>query len=582
MVKSDMLYQLDLRLQEITEKVGSPFGGLSIFALGDMMQLKPCMGRYICQEPFNPDFKITHALTPRWMMFKSIILETNHRQGKDKPYAELLNRIRVGKQTKEDIATLRQRVRHRNHPDLKSASLYIICKRKACAEMNTKYLNSLHGELVTIQAKHHHATQAKYKPYIEPKEGAVASTSFMDKLKLKIGSKLMIIHNTDTSDGLTNGQLGELVSLVKTTKGEVDKLIIKLNNQKAGQNNRSKHPILSSKFPNCVIIEKVSLQYTLRKRSGEAGATAKVIQFPVKLAFAITSHKIQGQTISSPTKVVIDLNSIFEDAQAHVMLSRVQQLEQLFILGSLDDAKIRTSQIGLRELYRLKEISLNENPTPWLKDIKNSIKVVSLNCAGLKPHFIDIQADEHLLKADVIHLIETSLDPSEINQFNLPGYLSHFINIGNGKGTVTYHKHEVVKHEEDIKENNMQITKFSSSNLDVINLYRSSNGHSVELLNHVIRLISKRKAVLITGDFNICYMENRNNRLIQGLETNGFRQLVNEATHIRGRHIDHAYWRDPDKLWSEPDVDRYSPYYSDHDTIGFTLVSHQTRCNKTQ
>ena len=140
MVKSDMLYQLDLRLQEITEKVGSPFGGLSIFALGDMMQLKPCMGRYICQEPFNPDFKITHALTPRWMMFKSIILETNHRQGKDKPYAELLNRIRVGKQTKEDIATLRQRVRHRNHPDLKSASLYIICKRKACAEMNTKYL----------------------------------------------------------------------------------------------------------------------------------------------------------------------------------------------------------------------------------------------------------------------------------------------------------------------------------------------------------------------------------------------------------------------------------------------------------
>ena len=125
---------------------------------------------------------------------------------------------------------MKQRVRHRNHPDLKSASLYIICKRKACAKMNTKYLNSLDGELVTIQAKHHHATQAKYKPYIEPKEGAVASTSFLDKLKLKIGSKLMIIHNTDTSDGLTNSQLGELVSLVKTTKGEVDKLIIKLNN----------------------------------------------------------------------------------------------------------------------------------------------------------------------------------------------------------------------------------------------------------------------------------------------------------------------------------------------------------------
>ena len=48
--------------------------------------------------------------------------------------------------------------------------------RKDCAEMNSKYLNTLVGKLVTIQGKYQHATQAKYKPYIEPKEGAVAST----------------------------------------------------------------------------------------------------------------------------------------------------------------------------------------------------------------------------------------------------------------------------------------------------------------------------------------------------------------------------------------------------------------------
>ena len=41
MVKADMLYQLDLRLQEIIEKVRTPFGGLSIIVFGDMMQLKP-------------------------------------------------------------------------------------------------------------------------------------------------------------------------------------------------------------------------------------------------------------------------------------------------------------------------------------------------------------------------------------------------------------------------------------------------------------------------------------------------------------------------------------------------------------
>ena len=97
-----------------------------------------------------------------------------------------------------------------------------------------------------------------------------------------------------------------------------------------------------------MVIERVNYQYSLRKKSGEGGATANVIQFPLKLAFAITSHKIQGQTIHSPAKVVLDLNSIFVDAQAHVMLSRVQQLDQVYILDSSDQTQIRTSPIGLR------------------------------------------------------------------------------------------------------------------------------------------------------------------------------------------------------------------------------------------
>ena len=210
---------------------------------------------------------------------------------------------------------------------------------------------------------------------------------------MKIGAKVMIIHNIDTADGLTNGQMGELKHVVRTTKGEVDKLVIKLNNDRAGKKNRSQYPILAAKFPNCIVIERVNYQYSLRKKSGDAGAKANVIQFPVTLAFAITAHKIQGQTIPYPTKVVLDLNSIFEDAQAHVMLSRVQQLDQIFILESLDERTIRTSQIGLGELYRIHNQSINKNPTPWLQENKDSFKIASLNCAGLKAHFGDIQTD---------------------------------------------------------------------------------------------------------------------------------------------------------------------------------------------
>ena len=123
-------------------------------------------------------------------------------QRNDKVYADLLNRVRVGEHTKEDIELLRTRVRRPKHKDLKEASLYIVCKRKDCARMNLQYIIKLRGTAYNIKAKHHHPTQKKYKPYIEKKEGAVATTAFLDELILKIGAKIMIIHNIDTTDCL--------------------------------------------------------------------------------------------------------------------------------------------------------------------------------------------------------------------------------------------------------------------------------------------------------------------------------------------------------------------------------------------
>ena len=65
-------------------------------------------------------------------------------------------------------------------------------------------------------------------------------------------------------------------------------------------------------------------------------------------------------------------------------------------------------------------------------------------------------------------------------------------------------------------------------------------------------------------------MENFNNRLVQGLLELGFDQLVHEPTYIRGRHIDQVYFLDPSKRLKLT-IDRYSPYYSDHDGICITI-----------
>ena len=58
------------------------------------------------------------------------------------------------------------------------------------------------------------------------KEGTVGPTSFMDILLLKINCKVILIHNIDTSDGLTNGQLGTLIDIVRASDGSVAKCIV--------------------------------------------------------------------------------------------------------------------------------------------------------------------------------------------------------------------------------------------------------------------------------------------------------------------------------------------------------------------
>ena len=155
------------------------------------------------------------------------------------------------------------------------------------------------------------------------------------------------------------------------------------------------------------------------------------------------------------------------------------------------------------------------------------------------------------------------------------------MSIGKGKGIATFYKSDLAQHELDCTENNLQVTKFTSSNIDIISVYRSSNCNSVELLNKISKITSIKKSVIITGDFNICYLMNKTNRLIQGLESNGFQQLVRESTHIRGRHIDHAYWKDADRFWLEPVLNRYSPYYSDHDAICLTITRNDKERNQT-
>ena len=129
-----------------------------------------------------------------------------------------------------------------------------------------------------------------------------------------------------------------------------------------------------------------------------------------------------------------------------------------------------------------------------------------------------------------------------------------------------------MKSADQVTTEKFQIGKFVHERMDIINIYRSQTGNSFQLLQHLIKIIEDGRRTLVTGDFNTCFVENFDDRLIQGLLSLGFSQLVHKGTHIKGRHIDHAYIRDPTGEVNSK-IDRYSPYFSDHDGICITLTN---------
>ena len=79
-VYADMLYMLNLKLQEIKE-CKKPFGGVAIFAFGDIFQLCPVAGNPVFAHPSNPAYHLTYRLQNLWNLLTVVNLTINHRQG---------------------------------------------------------------------------------------------------------------------------------------------------------------------------------------------------------------------------------------------------------------------------------------------------------------------------------------------------------------------------------------------------------------------------------------------------------------------------------------------------------------------
>ena len=244
-----------------------------------------------------------------------------------------------------------------------------------------------------------------YKPRIDKITGRIGDTQYVDELYLKIGARVMLIFNLGVSDLLCNGSIGTVIGIETNQKDVVIGLMVKFDNPSAGKESRKLNPMMSVKYLDGTLIKKKEQDYSLARSQGLISSTAKLIQYPIVLAWAVTVHNFQGQTVASPQKVVIDLRSVFEAAQAYVMKSRVQELEQLYILEVLPEDKIYANHKALAEIERLHQVSINQNASDWDKEEdKSKIKISFFNCRSKKNKIDHIKSDKSLLKSDIIIL----------------------------------------------------------------------------------------------------------------------------------------------------------------------------------
>ena len=291
MVKVDTIYQIDIRLREI-KAVLKPFGGVSVILFGDPLQLRPVKGRYPWEEPRFEKYRRVHMIEPIWDQFRPVILRTNHRQGSDLEFSEILNRIRVGEQNEADLDILRNRVFSRSDHRIPEDAVHIFATNAEVNYWNQYFMDRLPGVEYSVETTVNHPVLKNFKVNVDP-SGFIHNTSLLKNLKFKIGSKVMLTTNLCTVDGLTNGAFGKIVGIETTPTNRLVEIHVQFSSPHVGRDTSKDHPHLERMYGGPTIpIKRYEAVFAIGKQDVEgARSTASAFGFPLRLSNCVTSHK---------------------------------------------------------------------------------------------------------------------------------------------------------------------------------------------------------------------------------------------------------------------------------------------------
>lgn len=311
MVRSDLLDSIDIFLRKYGKKKKEPFGGIKMIFIGDLYQLPPVVTnkekeifKAHYKSPFFFDTKVFEA----HFEMELIELEKIYRQ-KDDDFIHLLNAIRNNTITDQQIQKLNSRLIPDFKEDPKELFIHLTTTNEIADAINAEKLSKINGKILRCKG---HATGDFQKKELPTNE----------LLELKIGAQVMLLNN-DSFGRWINGSLGVLKDIEKDEEQEI--LVVELaTGEEVGV-----RPYQWDMF---------RFFYDDDKKAVFAETIGSFIQYPLRLAWAITIHKGQGKTFD---KVIIDIGKgTFSHGQVYVALSRCTSFEGLVLKRPIEKKHI--------------------------------------------------------------------------------------------------------------------------------------------------------------------------------------------------------------------------------------------------
>ena len=323
-------FRLDMvdEICRVVRKKDEPFGGIQLIMSGDFFQLPPINRGDSRAGGFVVNSEVWHELDP-----VICYLQEQHRQD-DEKLLEILNAIRAGDVRRRHAETLLARAEVFPDDLEQLTELHTV-------NIDVDKINE--AKLATIDEDEIVYTQSTTgsESYVEGLQRSVLAPA---QLKVKKGALVMAVKNSPDRK-YANGSIGTIIDFEPYTE----------------------YPIVE--FKNGKEVSMVP--DTWEQRDGDK-KRASITQIPLRLAWAITIHKSQGMTLDAAR---IDLRKAFVEGMGYVALSRVKNLDNLYLTGINQMAlKVSEDAQTIDEILRAKAASDAKRFAPLLKKAEDRAK----------------------------------------------------------------------------------------------------------------------------------------------------------------------------------------------------------------